>query len=207
LNNQNTYTGTTTIGATITLELATAGAITSSRGLVLKGGTLDPAGLNQTINALTLGANSAINYEAGGAEIDFASSSSQTWSGTLNLTNWNSSADKLRFGTDSTGLTSNQLAQIEFNGTGLGTAQIDANGYIIAVTPPPSITILPPTISGGNINFSFATTASQSYTVWGTTNLANPNWMEVTNFTGDGSTDQVMFPATDGSEFFQVTTP
>lgn len=208
LNNQNTYAGTTAIGTGATLELTASGAITASSGLILKGGTLDPAGVNQTINTLTLNANSAIDYEAGGAEIDFANSSSQTWSGTLNITNWNSSVDKLRFGTDSTGLTTAQLAQIEFNGTGLGTAQIDANGYIIAVTPPPAVTILPPTISGGNINFSFATTANQSYTVWGTTNLLAPDWIEVTNFNGDGNTDQVSFPATNNpAEFFQVSTP
>ena len=208
LSNQNTYTGATTIGAGATLELATYGAITSSSGLTLNGGTLDPDGLNQTINALTLSASSTITYEAGGAEIDFANSSSLTWSGTLDVTNWNSSVDKLRFGTDSTGLTSNQLAQIEFNGAGLGTAQIDANGYIIAVTPPPSVTILSPTISGGNINFSFATTANQSYTVWGTTNLLAPNWIEVTNFNGDGNTDQLSLPVTNnGAEFFRVSTP
>ena len=116
--------------------------------------------------------------------------------------------DKLRFGTDNTGLTSNQLAQIEFNGTGLGTAQIDANGYIITVTPPPSVIILPPTLSSGNINFSFATTANQSYTVWGTTNLLPSNWIELTNFNGDGNTDQVSWPATNnGAEFFRVSTP
>ena len=111
LSNQNTYTGTTTIGAGATLELTTSGAISSSSSLALNGGTLNTDGLNQTINALTLSASSTITYEAGGAEIDFANSSSLTWSGTLDVTNWDSSVDKLRFGTDNTGLTSNQLAQ------------------------------------------------------------------------------------------------
>jgi fibronectin-binding autotransporter adhesin len=208
LNSQNTYTGTTTIGAGATLELTVSGAISSSSGLILNGGTLDPAGVNQTINPLKLNANSAIDYEAGGAEVDFANSSNLTWNGTLNITNWNSSVVKLRFGTDSSGLTGGQLAQIEFNGTGLGNAQIDANGYIIAGTPSSPITILPPTISGGNINFSFATIANQSYTVWGTTNLVAPDWIEVTNFNGDGNTDQVSFPATNnGAGFFEISTP
>jgi hypothetical protein len=48
--------------------------------------------------------------------------------------------DWVRFGTDGTGLTSAQLSQIEFDGAGLGTAQLDRFG--ILVIPEPSTALL-----------------------------------------------------------------
>jgi hypothetical protein len=98
------------------------------------------------MSATTLGltastAASTIDYGAGASEVDFGNSSSLTWTGTLNLLNWDPSIDKLRFGTDSSGLTSAQLADIEFNGGGLGTATLDSNGYVTAV-PEPSISLV-----------------------------------------------------------------
>ena len=98
------------------------------------------------MSSTTLGLNtstaaSVIDFIAGASEVDFANSSGLTWTGNLlNLLNWNPTIDKLRFGTDPTGLTSAQLAKIEFNGSGLGTAQLDANGYV--VVPEPSTALL-----------------------------------------------------------------
>jgi len=151
----NTYTGTTTItgpggagtGTTVVrLKLGAANTIASSSSVVLAGGVLDPGGLNHNMSNTTLGlaastAGSTIDFAAGGSELDFANSSSLTWAAsTLNLLNWDPAVDKLRFGTDSTGLTSAQLADIKFNGSGQGTAVLDADGYV--TTPEPSSCVL-----------------------------------------------------------------
>jgi fibronectin-binding autotransporter adhesin len=152
----NTYTGTTTItgpggtgtGTTVVrLKLGAANTIASSSSVVLAGGILDPGGINQSMPSTTLGltastAPSTIDFIAGGSEVDFANSSALTWVGTLNLLNWDPSIDKLRFGTDATGLTSTQLADIEFNGAGLGSAMLDANGYVTVPEPSSCLMLL-----------------------------------------------------------------
>ncbi|HEX4592431.1 MAG TPA: PEP-CTERM sorting domain-containing protein, partial [Gemmataceae bacterium] len=88
-------------------------------------------------------AGSTIDYEAGPGEIDFANSAAATWaSTTLNLASWNPGSTFLRFGTDSTGLGASQLADIEFNGSGLGTAQLNSQGYVFSAVPEPSSFLL-----------------------------------------------------------------
>jgi autotransporter-associated beta strand protein len=143
LSGANTYNGTTTIGGTSRLVLGAANTIASSSSLVLGGGTVDPDGINQIMSSTTLGltANSTLDYGSGASEVDTANSSALAWTGTLNLANWDASLDKLRIGIDSTGLMTSQLAEIEFNGSGLGTAGIDPNGYIYQV-PEPSVAVL-----------------------------------------------------------------
>jgi autotransporter-associated beta strand protein len=144
----NMYTGTTTVGkgtTAVTLKLGAANTIASSSSVIMAGGNLDPAGLNHTMSATTLGLtdNSVIDYIAGASEVDFANSSALAWTAgkILNLANWDFTTTKLRFGTDATGLTTGQLAQIEFNGGGLGSAQLDANGYVV-VPEPASIALM-----------------------------------------------------------------
>ena len=121
----NNYTGTTTVTQG-TLKLGAANTIATTSSLILNGGTFDPGGINQAMSSTTLGltASSILTFVSGGSEVDFSNSSAVAWTAgkILNLTNWDPSIDKLRFGTDPTGLTSTQLAEIEFNGAGLGTA-------------------------------------------------------------------------------------
>ena len=153
----NSYTGTTAItgpggtgtgSSVVRLQLGAPGTIASSSGVVLAGGILDPGGSNQIMSTTTLALNtstgpSVIDYGAGASEVDFANSSGVTWTGTiLNLLNWNPAVDKLRFGTDPTGLTAAQLATIEFNGSGLGTAGLDANGFVVVVPEPTTALLL-----------------------------------------------------------------
>jgi autotransporter-associated beta strand protein len=137
----NTYSGPTTITAG-RLQLGVANAIASSSSLIMNGGTMDPGGFNQAMASTTLGltASSTIDFGAGASELDFANSAALTWTGVLNLANWNGSIDALRIGVDGTGLTSAQLADIEFNGAGLGSARINALGFI--VIPEPSTAVL-----------------------------------------------------------------
>jgi hypothetical protein len=154
----NTYTGSTAItgpGGTgagsqkITLKLGAANTVASSSSVNLAGGVLDPDGFTHTMSSTTLTlsastAGSTIDYEAGPGEIDFANSSAVPWASStvLNLANWNPTTTFLRFGTDSTGLTGAQLAEIEFNGGGLGTAQLDSQGFVTAVPEPSSFLLL-----------------------------------------------------------------
>jgi hypothetical protein len=153
----NSYTGTTTItgpGATgagtaiMTLNLGAPNSIATSSSVLLAGGVLDPGGFNQAMGSTTLNLltstslTSTIDYEAAAAEIDFANSSAVAWAAgtTLNLANWVPGSTKLRFGTDATGLTAAQLGEIEFNGSGLGTAHLDSLGFV--VVPEPSSLLL-----------------------------------------------------------------
>ncbi len=142
----NTYSGSTTVGMTsataITLQAGVANAIASSSSLIMAGGTFNPGGFNQAMASTTLSltANSTIDFAAGASELDFANSSALTWTGTLNFANFDPALDKVRFGTDGSGLTVAQLRELEFNGIGLGGAQIDGSGFI--VVPEPSTVLL-----------------------------------------------------------------
>jgi len=150
------FTGTTSItgpggaGAglsAVTLRLAAANTLSPSASLVLAGGVLDPDGFHHDMSLTTLGLTtstnpSTIDFGAGASELDFANSSGLSWTGKLNLANWDPSLDRVRFGTDSTGLTSAQLADIEFNGGGFGTASLDPNGFLVSPTPEPSMGFL-----------------------------------------------------------------
>ena len=158
LSGANTYSGTTTVGMTgdtaIRLTLAAANTIASSSQLIMFGGTVDPAGQHHTMTGTTLAltGNSAFDFTSGAAEMDFAKSAGVAWTAgkTLNLVstgggNWNLSSDYLEVGTDGTGLTTAQLAEIEFNGADLGAAGITSTGYIYdtaQVVPEPSTVLL-----------------------------------------------------------------
>lgn len=142
LSGANTYTGATAISAG-TLKLGVANAIATSSGLTLAGGTLDPGGFAQSISGpLTLSASSTIDFEAGGSVITFGNSSGATWTSgdPLDLANWNATLDSIQFGTDDTGLTAAQLAEIEFNGNAgtLGEAQLNSDGDLVQVVPEPT---------------------------------------------------------------------
>lgn len=125
----------------IRLVLGVSNTIAHSSQLILAGGILDPDGLNQTMNSTTLALltstnPSVIDFGVGGTELDFANSSAVSWTGAkLNLVNWNPAVDKIRFDSSSAGLTAAQLAKIEFNGAGLGTGHLDANGYLVVPEP------------------------------------------------------------------------
>jgi autotransporter-associated beta strand protein len=143
LSGANTYTGSTTISAG-RLQLGAANTIASSSSVIMAGGTLDPDGFHHVMSGtLSLTANSTIDYTSGTAEIDFADSSAATWTAgkTLNLVstgggNWNTSGDELNFNENPIGLDGVRLSQIEFNGTDLGDAAINDNGFIFDSAQP-----------------------------------------------------------------------
>jgi hypothetical protein len=146
------YGGTTYGGSgAITLQLGAANALANISGLVLVGGTttangptFNPGGFNQAMPNTTLtlsaaGSVATIDFGAGHSVVTFADSHLNTWSGVLNLVNW-SAGDVLIIGaSDNSGLTTAQLDDIEFNGTGLATAQMWGGAVMI---PEPSTALL-----------------------------------------------------------------
>jgi len=141
----NDYIGPTTITTGATLWLGAANAIANTSGLIMSGGTLRPGGFAHSMqgSTLQLTASSAIDFRDGASTISFANSSGVAWTAgqVLNLANWDPSQDGLQFGSDNTGLTTSQLAEIEFNGNAasLGTAYLNASGWLV---PEPSTAIL-----------------------------------------------------------------
>lgn len=141
--------GTGTGSSKVTLKLGAANTIASFGSVNLAGGVLDPGGFTHSMGSTTLvlsasTAGSTIDYEAGPGELDFANSSAVAWASgtTLNLANWNPASTFLRFGSDSTGLTAAQLAEIEFNGGGVGSAQLNSQGFVTAVPEPGTMSLI-----------------------------------------------------------------
>lgn len=148
LTGANNITGPISIGSSgdtaVTLVLGAANTIASSSGVTLAGGTLDLGGNNHTMASTVLGLTSASTFLFDGGNATFGNSSAQTWSGVLDLADWTLGTTSLEFGTDATGLTSGQLADIEFNNNPatLGTAFLNANGYVVPEPSTVSLAIL-----------------------------------------------------------------
>jgi autotransporter-associated beta strand protein len=130
----NTFTGVNKLNAG-KIVAGKVNALGSGNALVASGGTFDTGGLNQTLGTLDLDGSLTLDLSAGASAVSFANSSALDW-GTfsLNIVNWTVGSDTLRFGTDGTGLSTGQLALINFSDLGGLQGQIDANGY---VTPAP----------------------------------------------------------------------
>ena len=132
----NTFSGTNVINA----GKITAGKVNSlgaGNGLVVSGGTFDTGGFSHTNGILDLNGSALLDFGSGSTTVSFADSSDFDWSGgALNVTNWTAGVDFLRFGTDESGLTEEQLASIHFLDSGLPFAQIDGNGFLTPVPEP-----------------------------------------------------------------------
>jgi hypothetical protein len=84
----------------------------------------------------------------------------------------------------------------------------EARNYFVVGAPAPLPVLLTNAArTAGNFEFSFQTLAGRSHTVQSRTNLAAGSWVTVTNFTGDGSLRQLIFPTTNiPARFFRVET-
>lgn len=136
LSGNNTWSGPTTLKSG-RLTLDSAGAFPALSALVFAGGELHLNGRSAAPASVAVGATATVDFGAGaGANaLSFASGSAGPWAGTLTVTNFEASADSLRFGTSSSGAGGNE-GQIRFvNPAGLPpgtyTARIDANGYVV----------------------------------------------------------------------------
>ncbi len=125
----------------------TSGVIIHSGLLTLDQGEWRAATNNQTLGPLQLAGqntNSLITFPAGSSILRLANSSAQPWvpSALLYITNWHGSASgggatQLYFGSNSSGLTSQQVAQIRFIISGsLSPATILATGEVVPGLPP-----------------------------------------------------------------------
>ncbi len=133
-----------------TLELAANNALNAAAPLTLAAGTLQTlANQVQSLGNLTIGTGaSTLTLGLTGSILNFADSSTNTWTGTLAITNWNGSragsgSDQIFIGS-SADLTLAQLADITFtNGTvnGISFASSPAtqlaDGEIVAAIPEP----------------------------------------------------------------------
>ncbi|NJK92232.1 MAG: hypothetical protein HC904_10605 [Blastochloris sp.] len=104
-----------------TLLLANNNQINDSVNMTLDGGTFDTDGFDDELGTLTLTATSTIDLGAGDSILRFANSSGELWNpdAQLFITNWSGQTggggtDQIYFGTDTTGLTAQQLSQIFF---------------------------------------------------------------------------------------------
>lgn len=137
----NTFVGVNLINAG-TLFAAKVDALGSGNSLVMSGGTFATGGLNQNLGTLDLDGSATLDLGAGNSAASFGNSSALDWGAfNLNISNWTAGNDTLRFGTDSTGLTSSQLALIRFTDFGNASGQIDASGFIAPVPEPSMIAL------------------------------------------------------------------
>jgi fibronectin-binding autotransporter adhesin len=151
------YTGSTTVTGgelNISTSLTSTSAINITNGKV----TLESADLinnaatvtlgtnatlvtaigSETVGALLVNGNSILDLTPGSSLINFANSKSQDWTGgLLTVLGWNGNeagggVERVIFGNDSTGLTSDQLTQVQFSRIdGFYSARILATGEIV----------------------------------------------------------------------------
>lgn len=112
LSGMNTYSGATTL-LDGTLKLGANSASGATAGMTLAGGTLDCGAYSNTFGPLALSASSTLQIDHG--TLVFANSKDQVWTGTLAITG-NFGTNSIRFGTDDTGLTGQQLSAITWQG-------------------------------------------------------------------------------------------
>jgi autotransporter-associated beta strand protein len=110
-SNVNTHKGVITISQGA-LALDGDNTLNANNSIVLNGGTLAMGDFANTVGTLTVGAAGG-TLALGTDALSFADSSALSWSGTLSLTG-TLIEKSVRFGTDNTGLTLDQLNAIEY---------------------------------------------------------------------------------------------
>ncbi len=151
ISGANTYTDSTSLYGG-RLQLAGAARIPDASNIGLYGGGLSTGatiGYNETAATIKLTDNSTINVGTGGHSLNFSASNGVAWTAgkILTITNWNGPYDgttagpsngKIYVGSNASGLTTAQLAQIKFlrpsNGV-LYDALILSTGEVVAYDP------------------------------------------------------------------------
>ena len=164
------------------LLLGAANQIGNAVPMTLGGGTFQTAGFSEQLGTLTLTAASVIDLGASATVLNFAASSGVGWTpgAILTVTNWNGSvsgggAERLIFGSSSSGLASAQVAQIRF----ANPAGLPAGNYAAAIlTPAKSCPLTAPALIGagcsadGCFYFNLAGPSGCRYTILTSTNLS-----------------------------------
>jgi autotransporter-associated beta strand protein len=179
-------------------------------------------GHNQTLNQLVMeGPNSlvprTIDFQNGLGTLWFAGdSSTNLWNSspsivfgdsnpgplTLVITNYILGVTKLRFGTDATGLTTNQLGQINFAHYGNAPGKIDALGFVTPAVP--YITSI--TKNSNSATLVWQSIVGMTYTVQYKNNLTDASWNVLTSTVGasGSSTSYIDTTATASKRFYEV---
>ncbi len=169
---------------------------------------LDTAGYSQTLDTLGLdGSDSSvlrmIDFERLPSALAFSDSSALDWGPfTLTITNFVLGADTLRFGTTGSGLTAQQLSQMDFVDFQSLPGQINAHGY---VTPNlPNITSVVP--SGSTANVTWTAVDGRAYRCQYKNALTDPNWTDISpDVAGGGGVASVTDPnASSSQRFYRV---
>jgi autotransporter-associated beta strand protein len=227
ISGANTYSdGTTITGGS--LICGAANTIPSAGTLTLSGGTLRTGattGFTQSTGTLLLTANSTLNLGTGVHSINFLNSSAELWTGgaLLTITGWTGgyngttgTAGQIFVGTDATGLTAGQLAQIQFyDGANFFPAVILPTGEVVAgasaVVADIVLSSPNPAVPIGNIaqgttsainnpiyEFDLAVTTANATLTGVTINTAGTYAAtDITNFKCWYSADNVFSPLTD----------
>jgi autotransporter-associated beta strand protein len=127
----NTYTGTTAL-KNGTLVIGCDGALSPDTPLVISNGTLNAGAWINSAKQLAVVGTAVIDLGSGAGVLTFADSSSQTWTGTLNLIG-TLEPRTIRFGTGAAGLTQEQLDLIRVNDVKAG-LYLNAEGYLRKIT-------------------------------------------------------------------------
>jgi fibronectin-binding autotransporter adhesin len=140
-----------------TLELGGSQVLNDTAGITLENARIIANGHAETSGTLTLIGNNQLDLVNVGNVIHLANSSGMEWGSTLVITDWTGNStgggsDQIYFGTNSNGLTSDQLSKISFlnpnvdgiGQTGIYSATILANGEVVAgiLIPEPSAVLL-----------------------------------------------------------------
>ncbi|RYD87477.1 MAG: hypothetical protein EOP50_20695, partial [Sphingobacteriales bacterium] len=188
LTGNNTFTGTTTITGG-ELRFLPAGAGTYASQILLNGGTLGTTGIASSASltsssSLQLLASSNINLGSNPHSLVFAASNGVGWTAgqTILVNGWTGSngtsgtGGKLFVGNSATGLTSGQLAQIQFviGGNNVAAMQM-STGEVVPVTTGPTVTT---TLAPSSITESSAITGGS--TITGTVTAKGAVWNTAT---------------------------
>lgn len=126
----NTYSGSTTISSG-TLGMGQSGALPAGTAVLMVNATLDAGTYLNNPGTLSVTGAASIVFGSGGS-LTFADSSSVAWTGVLRLSGSFISGASLRFGSNSSGLTSGQLERIYATGyTGFA---LNEQGYLTATS-------------------------------------------------------------------------
>lgn len=129
-----------------TLLISNSNQIGNSTNLIMNGGTLTTGTTgSETLGTLTLTANSIIDFAAiSNFDLYFGNSSMNLWSGTLTINDWSGNQtggtnSRIFFSNNSSGLTSAQLAQVNFTGFGSGAILLSNGELVPNIVPETSV--------------------------------------------------------------------